>query len=95
LGALGYFLLTGQPPFVRDSAMRVIAAHLCEPVIPPDRLRPEAPANLQAVILTCLQKDPALRFQSADDLDRALAQCESAGQREGAQEAGADSVEQT
>jgi hypothetical protein len=76
LGAVGYFLLTGQPPFVRDTAMQVIAAHLCEPVLAPDRLRPEVPANLQAVILKCLEKDPNRRFQSTDGLDMALAQCE-------------------
>lgn len=76
LGAVGYFLLTGQPPFVRDTAMQVIAAHLCEPVLAPDRLRPEVPAKLQAVILRCLEKEPTRRFQSVDDLDKALAQCE-------------------
>ena len=79
LGAVGYFLLTGQPPFVRDTAMQVIAAHLCEPVRAPDRLRPEVSANLQAIILRCLEKDPTRRFQSADGLDKALAQCEGAG----------------
>jgi serine/threonine-protein kinase len=78
LGAVGYFLLTGQPPFVRDTAMQVIAAHLCEPVQSPDRLWPNAPADLQEVILKCLQKDPGWRFPSAADLDQALARCECA-----------------
>ena len=78
LGAVAYFLLTGQPPFVRDTAMRVIAAHLCEPLLPPDGLRPDVPADLQAVILKCLEKDPTRRFQSADSLDKALAHCECA-----------------
>jgi hypothetical protein len=75
LGAVGYFLLTSQPPFVRDTAIQVLAAHLCEPVLAPDRLRPEVPANLQAVILRCLEKDPTQRFQSVDGLDKALALC--------------------
>ena len=83
LGAVAYFLLTGQPPFVRDTAMQVIAAHLCDAVHPPGRLRPDAPANLQAVILRCLEKDPAQRLQSADGLDNALAQCERVGRRDG------------
>ncbi len=75
LGAVAYFLLTGRPPFVRETAMRVIAAHLCEPVTSPDRLRPDLPANLQAVILKCLEKDPAFRFPTADSLSEALSQC--------------------
>lgn len=75
LGAVAYFLLTGRPPFVRETAMRVIAAHLCEPVTSPDRLRPDLPANLQAVILKCLEKDPAFRFPTADSLSEAPSQC--------------------
>src|SRR5947209_11230527 len=35
LGGLGYFLLTGQPPFVRNSAMELLVAHLHESVAPP------------------------------------------------------------
>jgi serine/threonine-protein kinase len=83
LGAVAYFLLTGQPPFTRDTAMRVIAAHLCEPALPLDRLRPNVPADLQVVILRCLEKDPTQRFQSADRLDEALAHCECASGGEG------------
>jgi serine/threonine-protein kinase len=83
LGAVAYFLLTGQPPFIRDTAMRVIAAHLCEPVIPPDHLRPGVPADLQAVILKCLEKDPTRRLQSAESLDEALVHCKCASGGEG------------
>src|SRR5262249_12038250 len=54
LGAVAYFLLTGQPPFVRATAVQTLAAHLGEPVVPPDRHRPEVPADLQAVVLRCL-----------------------------------------
>ena len=80
LGAVGYFLLTGQPPFVRDSAMQVIAAHLCEPVCAPDCHRPDIPTDLQAIILKCLEKDRGHRFQSANDLDEALAHCACANE---------------
>src|SRR5262249_9540433 len=49
LGAVAYFLLTGRPPFVRDSAVQTLAAHLGEPVVAPDRHQPDVPADLQAV----------------------------------------------
>jgi serine/threonine-protein kinase len=87
LGAVGYFLLTGQPPFVRETAIQVIAAHLCEPVVAPDHLRPELPAQLQTIILKCLEKDPHNRFRSADHLNKALEQCERNGPLDAASDA--------
>jgi serine/threonine-protein kinase len=78
LGALAYYLLTGQAPFVRESVMELLVAHLHETPVPPRQLRPEVPADLEEVILTCLQKDPERRYPDAHSLDRALAQCEAA-----------------
>jgi serine/threonine-protein kinase len=78
LGAVAYFLLTGRPPFVRGSAVQTLAAHLSEPVVAPDRHRPEVPADLQAVVLRCLEKDPVRRFPDADQLAQALARCSCA-----------------
>jgi serine/threonine-protein kinase len=75
LGAVAYFLLTGQPPFIRATAVQTLAAHLGEPVVPPSRLWPEVPADLEAVVLRCLEKDPARRFPDAPALERALAAC--------------------
>jgi serine/threonine-protein kinase len=80
LGAVAYFLLTGRPPFVRDSTVQTLAAHLAESVVAPDRHRPDVPADLQAVVLRCLEKDPADRFPGADQLAQALARCRSADQ---------------
>jgi serine/threonine-protein kinase len=80
LGAVAYFLLTGQPPFVRDSAVQTLAAHLGEPVVAPDRHRPDVPADLQAVVLRCLEKDPARRFADAEEVSQALARCRCADQ---------------
>jgi serine/threonine-protein kinase len=80
LGAVAYFLLTGQPPFVRKTAVQTLAAHLGEPVIAPDRLRPDLPADVQAAVLRCLEKDPGCRFPDANCLDQALARCGCAGQ---------------
>jgi eukaryotic-like serine/threonine-protein kinase len=75
LGAVAYFLLTGRPPFVRETPLLTLVAHLTDPVPPPRDLRPDLPADLQAVVLHCLEKDPARRFPDAAALERALAQC--------------------
>jgi serine/threonine-protein kinase len=75
LGSLAYFLLTGQPPFSRDSAMEMLVAHVHEPPAPLTDLRPELPLDLQEVILRCLNKAPDQRFQDVDSLERALAEC--------------------
>jgi len=80
LGAVAYFLLTGQPPFVRETAMQVLMAHVYEQVPPLAELRPDVPPDLAAVVLRCLEKDPARRFPSVEALDEALEQCACAGQ---------------
>ena len=79
LGGLAYFLLTGRAPFVRETVMELMVAHLREPVTPPRDLRPEVPADLEAVVLTCLNKNPDDRFPDAEALDHALAACDAAG----------------
>ncbi len=79
LGAVAYFLLTGRPPFERDTAMKVLFAHAHDPVAPPTELRPQTPRDLEAVVLRCLAKRPADRYPSVDDLRRALDACADAG----------------
>ncbi|MCW8141536.1 MAG: serine/threonine protein kinase, partial [Planctomycetota bacterium] len=61
LGATLYFLLTGQPPFA-GGALSVIKAVLADPPPPPRSLRPDLDPALEAVVLTCLAKDPAERY---------------------------------
>jgi serine/threonine-protein kinase len=80
LGAMAYFLLTGQPPFVRPTAVQTLAAHLGEPVVAPDHHRPDLPADVQAVVLRCLEKEPSRRFPVAAELEQALAGCGCARQ---------------
>jgi serine/threonine-protein kinase len=79
LGAVAYFLLTGQPPFMRPTPLQTLIAHLRDEAVPPDQLRADVPADLQAVVLRCLEKDPARRFAGARSLDKALAACHAAG----------------
>lgn len=80
LGATAYFLLTGQPPFPGASVAHVLRAHAEEPVVPPSKLRPEIPADLEAVVLGCLAKEPRHRFANVRQLRDALAGCACSGQ---------------
>jgi serine/threonine-protein kinase len=75
LGAVAFFALTGRPPFQGKTLGHLLAAHRSEPPPALTDLRQDVPADLAAVVARCLAKDPHDRFQSATDLDRALAQC--------------------
>jgi serine/threonine protein kinase len=76
LGAVGYFLLTGVPPFDADNVVQVCLQHLYEPVVPPSqRLGRAVPAALERILLHCLQKDPGDRPQTAGELRQALLDC--------------------
>jgi serine/threonine-protein kinase len=78
LGAIAYFLLTGRPPFVGEDSMSVMVAHARDPVVPPSQHKPGIPADLEAVVLRCLEKDPRMRFADAESLNQALAACADA-----------------
>jgi eukaryotic-like serine/threonine-protein kinase len=76
LGALLYELLTGRPPFQGPSPQAVIEAVKTAEPIAPRRLNPGIPLDLETVTMKCLEKDPAQRYASAqelaDDLGRFL-----------------------
>ncbi|NNH68476.1 protein kinase [Nocardia uniformis] len=76
LGCTLFQLLTGQPPFARKDQAAVIGAHLTAPPPAPRELRPELPAELDAVIATALAKSPQDRYPTcaalADAAARAL-----------------------
>ena len=75
-GALGYFLLTGEPVFTGQNVVEVCAHHLHSPVSPPsERLGRPIPADLESLILACLEKDPARRPRDAPALRALLAAC--------------------
>jgi TolB-like protein/Flp pilus assembly protein TadD len=61
-------MVTGRPPFEGDSAMSVALKHKTE--MPPDplQLNPQMASDLGRIILKCLQKDPAARYQTAGEL---------------------------
>jgi serine/threonine-protein kinase len=73
LGAVGYFLLTGTPLFSGKNVVEVCGHHLHTlPVRPSERLGAPIPAELEALILSCLAKAPEQRPASAAQLQKAL-----------------------
>jgi eukaryotic-like serine/threonine-protein kinase len=78
LGAVAYALLTGHPPFERRTPLEVLIAHARDEVVPPSQLWANVPADLEAIVLRCLAKDPNDRYQDTEALDEALANCECA-----------------
>jgi serine/threonine-protein kinase len=75
LGAVAYYLLTGQPPFDKAGTLEVLIALTRDPVIPPSQLRPEVPEDLEQVVLKCLAKSPADRYPDTQTLEMALSRC--------------------
>jgi serine/threonine-protein kinase len=74
VGAVGYCLLVGEPVFVSQSVVEVCAHHLhSEPIPPSERVHEQLPPALDALILSCLAKDPAHRPASAGELIQRLA----------------------
>src|ERR1041384_1192003 len=73
LGVTAFFALTGRPVFDAPSPIAVVTKHLNEP--PPDLLsvRPDLPASLARAVARCLEKEPAKRFDSGEELADALA----------------------
>jgi serine/threonine-protein kinase len=80
IGAVAYYLITGQLVFDRSSFLEMLHAQAYEPLLPLREFKEAVPADLQRVILRCLEKDPERRYQDVVTLDRALASCACAGQ---------------
>jgi eukaryotic-like serine/threonine-protein kinase len=73
LGVLGYELVSGRTPFTGRTAQEVLAAHVTQAPEPLCTRRPACPPGLESIIMKCLAKRPADRWQTADEL---LAQLE-------------------
>jgi serine/threonine-protein kinase len=79
LGAVAYFLLTGQPVFSGESVVEICSHHLhTVPVPPSKRVATPIPSDLEAIVLDCLKKLPSERPASAHELDRRLNACADA-----------------
>ena len=68
LGVVMYECATGQVPFDGDDAISVALKQVNELPVPPSQLNPRVDATLERIILKCMEKDPADRFQTADEL---------------------------
>jgi serine/threonine-protein kinase len=72
VGVVLYEMLTGQVPFTGDTPLEIAMKHLSEVPTPPSELRPEVPHDLDLVVLRALAKDPADRYETAEEMDADL-----------------------
>jgi serine/threonine-protein kinase len=79
LGAVAYYLLTGQPPFDGDRALKILFAHAQQEPRHPSHINSDVPPDLEQVVLRCLAKKPGDRYENAHNLKQALLDCEAAG----------------
>ena len=68
VGVVAYEMLGGEPPFTGTTPQAVLAAQITKPPVSLAQLRPELPAPLVAAVMRCLEKDPANRWPSAEEL---------------------------
>ena len=73
IGVMLYEMLAGRLPFEGDSAVSVALKHLSETPQPISQFRPDIHPALESVVMAALAKDPARRWQSADDFAAGLA----------------------
>jgi tetratricopeptide (TPR) repeat protein/predicted Ser/Thr protein kinase len=72
IGAVLYELLTGLPPFKGPNPVETLRMVVNEEVVPPSRLNPSLPKDLETIVLKCLDKEPARRYPTAEMLARDL-----------------------
>lgn len=74
LGVVLYWMATGEQPFPGESLTAVSYKVVHTDPVPPRKLNPSVPAALESIILKCLAKNPAERYQTGEELARDLGQ---------------------
>jgi serine/threonine-protein kinase len=72
MGVIMYEMACGQPPFVRNGFGELITAHIIEEPPPLAEINPSVPGTYEAVVMKCLEKEPAARFQSTAEIEAEL-----------------------
>ncbi|MGE5231269.1 MAG: protein kinase domain-containing protein [Deltaproteobacteria bacterium] len=72
VGIMAYEMLAGHPPFTARTPQQLLAAQVNRPPEPLGAVRSSVPPDLAALVMRCLEKRPADRWQRADELLRAL-----------------------
>ncbi len=68
LGAILYHMLTGRPPFRAANTWDTITQVIQDEPLPPSRLTPRLPRDLETICLKCLRKEPERRYATAEEL---------------------------
>jgi len=72
LGCVFFELLTGKLPFDDEEMVQIFLKHLNETPPPPRKINPDIPEKAERIILKCIEKDPARRFQTCSELKTAI-----------------------
>ncbi|HUQ48449.1 MAG TPA: protein kinase [Gemmatimonadaceae bacterium] len=72
LGAVAYYMITGQPPFTGPSTPVIMMKQVTEQAVPPSKLRDGVPPDLERIVMRLLEKDPSNRFSDGAAVGSAL-----------------------
>jgi serine/threonine-protein kinase len=78
LGVVLYWLATGEQPFPGEGLTAVMYKVVHTDPIPPRKLNPSLPARFESIIMKCIEKDPAARYQTGEELAAALKEVRTA-----------------